>query len=290
MPNWNMNTMDVKGQGENVKNVLRFIEENFSTEKVQDQPKEYIYILNFEKYAPTPLNEKGEIIDEWYDWRLENWGCKWSPCSDQYIYLTVKFKNEHEEHYDNGGFTRLKGEEEKFEFKEDNIIKLKDRIDEIQELMLELSFDTPWGPPVNIMNKWFKDYEYIDIMNKYYEGGCAFAGKYGIENGELVDDYYDSSKMDDYIGFLLDEDLESLDWYIDLTHDLFMDMYLDDKGREFVDKLHDKVREQLVNEKYNFNRGKLISEILDKYNTIMSEKREKEKEQCEVQPHVKEGE
>ena len=45
MPNWNSNYMDVKSKGNNVKNVLRFIKENFSTAKVQNEPEEYIYIL-----------------------------------------------------------------------------------------------------------------------------------------------------------------------------------------------------------------------------------------------------
>ena len=59
MPNWNSNYMNVKGNGVNV---LNFIKENYNTTRVCEN--EYIYILDFEKFLPTPTDDKGEIIDE----------------------------------------------------------------------------------------------------------------------------------------------------------------------------------------------------------------------------------
>ena len=76
--------------------------------------------------------------------------------------------------------------------------------------------------------------------------------------------------METYIEFLLQEDLECMDWYLDLILECIEDMYLEEKGREFVDKLYDKVTEQLENEKSKSNQAKLICEIFNKHNEYTS--------------------
>ena len=277
MPNWNVNYMDVKGKEENVKTVLNFIKENYSTEKVSE--KEYIYILDFEKFLPTPLDDKGEIIEGWYEWRYENWGCKWSPCSDQYNYLEVEYKDGKKESFD----YHMENE-----FNETNIDKLLENVENINEIKLENSFYTPWCPPYSIISKWSETYKDIDLVNKYYEPGCCFAGKMGFNNEEgLYDECYDSRENEKYITFLLQEDLESIDWYIELVYDLMLEMY-EDKGVEFIEKLRNKVYEQLKNEKYEFNQAKLICEICDKYDDFMTNKNKESKVEIEVQPKSEE--
>ena len=259
MPNWNSNYMNVKGNGVNV---LNFIKENYNTTRVCEN--EYIYILDFEKFLPTPLDDKGEIIDGWYEWRYENWGCKWSPCSEQFNHLTVTY---------NDGSTQCycmltKGTED-LEFDEKNIDKLLENTSNIKEILLESSFETPWCPPHSIIVKWserYKDIE-LELVNKYYEPGCAFAGKMGFNNEEgFYDECYDCSDMETYIEFLLQEGLEDIDWYLELILGYIEDMYLEEKGKEFVDKLYNKITEQLENEKSNSNKAKLICEIFDKHN------------------------
>ena len=66
MPNWCANNLVVKG---NVKDVVRFIKENFNTKAnpYNDSSNQYDYVLDFEKFLPTPLDENGELIKDWYD-------------------------------------------------------------------------------------------------------------------------------------------------------------------------------------------------------------------------------
>ena len=248
MPNWNFNSMNVKGNGENAKNVLNFIKENYNTTRVSEN--EYIYILDFEKFLPTPLDDKGEIIEGWYEWRYENWGCKWSPCSEQYNYLTVTYNDGSTQSYS----MITAGSIADLEFDEKIIDKLLEDTN-IKEILLENSFYTPWCPPYAIIGKWSERYKNIELVNKYYEPGCCFAGKMGFNNEEgLYDECYDSRENEKYITFLLQEDLESIDWYIELVYDLMLEMY-EDKGVEFIEKLRNKVYEQLKNEKYEFNQN-----------------------------------
>lgn len=273
MPNWNMNNMVVKGRNENVKNVLRFIKENYLTEKILDKPEMYGYILDFEKYLPTPKSDKGEIIDGWYDWRLENWGCKWSPYSDQYNYLIVKYKDGKVEHFDEGGYNRP---DKQFEFNESNIDKLLDIVDNIQEVEFNNSFETPWGPPCAIIRNWYEKYKGIELINKYYEPGCCFAGKIGFDENDMwIDEYYEGWIDEDFTTFLLEEDFESIEWYDDIIGEMITVMYEEEKGKEFVDKLIEKVSQQLLNEKENRKCAVLITEIQNKHHEYMINKKEK---------------
>lgn len=270
MPNFCGNYMDVKSKGNNVKNVLRFIKENFSTEKVQNEPEEYIYILDFEKYLPTPLDEKGEIINNWYDWRIMNWGCKWSPCSEQHVFLNVKVKDCDLEIFENGVCGRP---QDGYEFNEELIDKLLERND-IEEIELNISFETPWCPPFAIINRWFEEYKdekRIDVLkNKYYEPGCCFAGIVGFDRDEdentLIDIYHEGWIDEEYTKFLIEEDLESFDYYVEMVMDLIGEMHEKD-GKEFITNMQNKINEALVNPEAPLEyKVKLITEIQEKYN------------------------
>lgn len=270
MPNWNFNSMNVKGNGENAKNVLNFIKENYNTTRVSED--EYIYMLDFEKFLPTPLDDKGEIIEGWYEWRYENWGCKWSPCSEQYNYLTVTYNDGSTQSYS----MLTAGSIADLEFDEKNIDKLLEDTN-IKELLLESSFETPWCPPYAIIGKWSERYKDIELVNKYYEPGCGFVGKMGFNNDEgLFDECYECNEMEPYLTYILEEGFESVDWYIDEIYMWIEEMYREEKGDEFVNALFNKVKEQIENEKDNKNIAKLICEIYDKYfdycNNINKEK------------------
>jgi hypothetical protein len=261
MPNWNLNYMDVKGKDESVKTVLNFVKENYNTERKEGKPEDLSYVLDFEKYLPTPKDDKGEIIDNWYDWRLENWGCKWSPLSDQFNHLHVIYENGESCCYEN-----MVIDNEEFEFNEKNIDKLLDEVDKIKEISLNVTFDTPWCPPYGIIGKWSERYKDVELVNKYYEPGCGFVGKMGFNNDEgLFDECYDCSEMEPYLTYLLEEGFESVDWYIEEIYMWIEEMYKEEKGDEFVNTLFNKVKEQIENEKDNKNIAKLICEIHDKY-------------------------
>ena len=69
----------------------------------------------------------------------------------------------------------------------------------IKEILLESSFETPWCPSHSIIVKWserYKDIE-LELVNKYYEPGCAFAGKMGFNNEE---GFYDEYRINPYSG------------------------------------------------------------------------------------------
>ena len=85
MPNWNSNRLSVKG---NVSHVLQFIDENFNNDLNENKNK-YDYVLDFETFLPTPKDENGDIIDSWHEWRNREWGCKWSPLTEQIIRLII---------------------------------------------------------------------------------------------------------------------------------------------------------------------------------------------------------
>ena len=49
---------------------------------------------------------------------------------------------------------------------------------------IEMSFDTAWSPPTPVIEKLIADNPDLDIVCRYYEPGCWFAGiidKYGEE-------------------------------------------------------------------------------------------------------------
>ena len=277
MPNWNLNYMDVKGKNENVKTVLNFIKENYNTERKEGKPEELDYVLDFEKYLPTPTDDKGEIIDNWYEWRYENWGCKWSPLSDQYNHLQVVYENDDVHYYD----CKNSGYKEGYEFDEKNIDKLLSEVDKIKEISLDVTFDTPWCPPYGIIVNWSERYKGIDLVNKYYEPGCCFAGKMGFENGEqFYDEGYEGWDNEEFIEFLLTEEFENIETFMEMINCYITEMYKEEKGEEFVNKLKDKVWEQLKNEKCEKNQAKLFCEIQSKYMEFIDNKsKEMKKEQ-----------
>lgn len=81
MPNWCQNNLKIKGNGEKVLEVLELIKDedgNMTFEKFLPTPKEL-------EDEPSPQRNKEKKnrfkekygADDWYHWRLENWGCKW---------------------------------------------------------------------------------------------------------------------------------------------------------------------------------------------------------------------
>ena len=253
--------MIVKG---NVKNVLTFVKENFRTNKNPYTDKEeYAYILDFEEFLPTPLEEgTDKIIEGWYEWRNQYWGCKWSPNYNQCIVLSLTPKNESEpiftlyDRYD---------EPENEYFNEVNIKKLIEDNDKYKEAELQCYFETPWCPPGGIINAWHDKYKELDIelICKYYEPGMCFAGEIIFKGDEIGYHDYDSSDNEiEYIEYLLEEGWESLDYYL-AELEFQIDEMNEDK--ELSSKLVEKVKEMLLNAENNKQRATLIADVFDKY-------------------------
>ena len=269
MPNWNSNNMVVQGKGKDVK---QFILENFKINKnPYNKDDEYAYILDFEQFDPTPLNESGNVFDDWYNWRLQHWGCKWSPCFEQCISLIMDEEGkEIKIIYDD---RRTNNDS----FSEDFIKKLGDN----DKLKMELTcyFETPWGPPEGIFMQWYDKYKELDleVCLKFYEPGCVFAGEMWFSKDEYCVESIDDSNRVEWVTYLLKEGWESIEWYIDECSDMIREM----EDEVVSEQIIPKVEEMLNNAKIE-QAAVLIADIMDKYLKWIHESKEGEvNEQCE---------
>ena len=254
MPNYCSNNMIVQGNGKDVK---KFIKENFRTNKYNRSEEKvmYLYELDFEQFDPTPIDEKtGEIIDDWYNWRLQHWGCKWSCCNDQIICLEVNVDGEDRRYYD------LHRDTDDERFSEELI----DKLDENNNMKLELQcyYDTPWGPPEGIFMQWYEKYKELDIeiSLKFYEPGCVFAGEFWFSKDEYCIKYVGDDNRVEWIKYLIEEGWESTEWYIDECSDMIREM----EDEKVAEQVIPKVTEMLNNAN-NEQAATLIADIMNKY-------------------------
>ena len=267
MPNWCMNNLSVKGEP---KLVLQFIDENFLTQKVQKEPEEFIYILDFEKFLPTPLDEKGEIIDDWYNWRCRNWGTKWSASSWQTTYLDITGNGVEDVELNN---------QQENSFNEDTIKRLLEQLpEEYDEAVLQCSFDTAWCPPEGMYYLWKEKYQPLglELTLKYYESGCCFAGEYWFSKDQECDICYGDDEVS-YIKYLLDEGWEHIEFYIDELK-YMLDVMNKDKGEEFIEKIQKVVEEKILQAPSNLERANLIVDIFDNFRECEFKCKEEKKE------------
>lgn len=264
MPNWNANNMIVQGKGKDVK---QFILENFMVNKnPYSKDDEYAYILDFEKFDPTPLNEVGEVFDDWYNWRLQHWGCKWSPSFEQCISLIMEEEGkELKIVYDD---RRLKEGES---FSEEFVKSLDDNVD----IKMELScyFETPWGPPEGIFMQWYEKYKELDleVTLKFYEPGCVFAGEMWFSKEDYCVESIDDSNTVEWVKYLLKEGWESVEWYIDECADMINEMEEPEVANQLVPKI-----EEMLNVATAEQAAVLIADIIEKYMKWMHEPKEGE--------------
>ena len=261
MPNWNSNRLSVKG---NVLHVLQFIDENFNND-LNEKKNKYDYVLDFETFLPTPKDENGDIIDSWYEWRNKEWGCKWSPLSEQIIRLIIYKEDGTTEHLT---ITNT-GEGDEFNHKHlEELFNTEDDSDLTAHL--EVLFDTPWCPPTGIFVKWIEKYTELDFRLTFYEPGCCFAGEFNNKNKEFNDEYYGTEDEISYIQFILNEGFEELDYYKMILEDI-LDEINKDEDREFANRLVEKVCQTLDELEDNFSRAMLIVDIMKQLSDIDTE-------------------
>jgi len=142
LPNWCENDIRVDGDEEEIQRFIDFVgndEFGFSFQKINPMPEELL------KISCPPQKEQEEESKKlaekyghgnWYDWALENWGCKWDIDPDTLSINT-----------DGGG-----GE------------------------CVEYSFWTPWSPPLGIYKTLKLRFPTLDISWFYHEPGCKIAG------------------------------------------------------------------------------------------------------------------
>ena len=177
MPNWCNKNIKIEGPKDKIKNIWDTVQadpdKGFFTHLVP-MPKELEGTTSPSSSAkkPQPMIEG---FDNWYDWRVENWGTKWELC---------EFYGVDRQHLN----------------------------DSLDESTISFGFSSAWSPPINayqtfIMNMSEKKQD-VSIKAYYYEGGCDFMGCW--DNGD--DDCYapsDYKSTDDFwqdgIGSTLDD-------------------------------------------------------------------------------------
>ena len=125
-----------------------------------------------EEKAKAKENLKKYGYDNWYDWRVENWGTKWD---------IMEFYNINRK-----------------EIGED-------------ESEISLGFDTAWAPALGAYEKFIDENSNCSLKAYYYEPGCDFMGEWDngmdscfeVAKYGLDDDFWKQgigSTLDDYFG------------------------------------------------------------------------------------------
>ena len=123
MPNWCLNRLTI---------------EHDDIEKVKEFVEAYKRMETCEHYLPTPKRDDGQLSDDWWDYRVNNWGTKWDFGS---------------------GVNEIHG--------------LHPTVVDNQATM---SFDTAWSPPIGLYERLqllgFK------VEATYFEPGISFCGRW----------------------------------------------------------------------------------------------------------------
>ena len=188
MPNWCNNNISITGPNSVIDKIEKIVKEEENTDLSSKEKGETPGLLQF--MAPMPKELDGttapsssadkpqpmvEGFDNWYDWRVENWGTKWELC--EFYGVDRQYHSEQNE----------------------------------GESTITFGFDSAWSPPINAYEQFLRDNEDCSLKAWYYEGGCDFMGEW--DNGQddcfapsdykSTDDFWQDgvgSTLDDYFG------------------------------------------------------------------------------------------
>jgi hypothetical protein len=173
MPNWCENNLSIVGKAEDMIPFLKVITQKVHEDnRVLETDQSDWDITKFESgdfhllhtLYPTPedlligdasfgkdspqqiANKEKHGYADWYDWRINHWGCKWGETS-----LSI-------------------GQEY--------------TVDSDGLAVIAFNFETPWGPPIEAFDKISKDYPKLVFCLYYEEPGMAFCGNNIWAEGE----------------------------------------------------------------------------------------------------------
>ena len=254
MSNYCFSDMEIKGS---VKEIIRFIKDNFDYVLFDEIENEYLYMLEFEKFLPTPIKEGtvDKVIDNWYEWRMTNWGCDCSTSYDQSIILFIN--NE-----DGTTYSSISNNERFDKFDYDYLDRLinDENINDKMTARLLVNFKTFYLPAYNIARKWVEVYPDLELRIVFYEPTINyFAGVIDNQNKEYnLEEYSVDEDEAKYIEFLLEEGIKALDWYQGLVDGIKYEIdRLEDI--ELANKLMEELNQRLEKLDSNFSRGLLIA-------------------------------
>ena len=176
MPNWCDNQITITGPNSVIDKIEKIVK--------ADDTHENTGLLNF--FKPMPKELEGttspsssakkpqpmvEGFDNWYDWRVENWGTKWELC---------EFYGVDRQHLN----------------------------DSLDESIISFGFSSAWAPPINAYEQFLRDNENCSLKAYYYEGGCDFMGEWdnGQDDCYAPSDYKSTDDFwQDGIGSTLDD-------------------------------------------------------------------------------------
>jgi len=137
MPNWCNNTLTIQGPTKTLKPLWDETQKTGLLQAMKPMPKELDGTTSPSPTEGTP-QPMIEGFDNWYDWRVQNWGTKWDVDSEGLEFT------------DNGdGTASITG-----------------------------WFDSAWAPPIEAYNTFLGDMDNCSIEATYEEGGMDFAGIY----------------------------------------------------------------------------------------------------------------
>jgi hypothetical protein len=146
MPNWCNNTIEIKGSTETIKKLWEEAtaegDEGGLLNAMVPMPK----ALN-DTTSPTPPDSEQPVVDgfdNWYDWRVSNWGTKWDVSTEGLEFT---------DHGD--GTAEITG-----------------------------WFDSAWAPPTGAYEKFCDDMDGVYLEAFYEEGGMDFAGHWTSEGDD----------------------------------------------------------------------------------------------------------
>ncbi len=105
-----------------------------------------------ETFLPTPKDADGELCENWYEWRLANWGCKWDFGQDDNLPTDMYFS------YD----------EEKYG-------------------SAYLDFSTAWSPPIGFYKALAAQGYTVEAY--YWEPGMQMCGQWSNPLSGIVDEH-----------------------------------------------------------------------------------------------------
>ena len=138
MPNWCNNSISITGPKDKIKALY---------EQACDDANDETGLLDAMHPMPKELHETtapSESGDDWYSWRVSNWGTKWEISSEGLEFI------------DNEDGTAS----------------------------IEGWFDSAWAPPIGAYEKFADDNDDCSISASYYEPGMDFGGFWSTENGD----------------------------------------------------------------------------------------------------------